>query len=103
MSITPEKVAELEAKHGKVLHLRREAGEAVFRRPKRDEWRKFKADLGNDEGKHMASENLVIACAVWPERAQFEALLDDAPGLIDAFANGLTSWSGLGQAETVKK
>lgn len=103
MSITDEELKQLEVKNRKILVLRRDGYEAIFRRPTRDEYRKFKADLSNDEVKPYALEYLVTACCLHPDRAAFNAMLDEAPALSDSFGNDLVKWAGLGQAEVVKK
>ena len=100
-------LADLKAKHGDIVHLKRavdeEQFEAVFRYPTRVEYRKFKTEAGDEETKVTALETLVIACCVHPDGPAFSAMLDRRPGLIDSFGNGLARKAGLGEAKVVKK
>lgn len=105
MAPTDEIKSELEAKYGKekILHVKRVGEEAIFRRPSRDEWRRFLGELGDDDTKAMATERLVVLCCVYPSATELSAILDDKPALAQSWGNELTSFSGLGRAEVVKK
>lgn len=102
-TITASTISDLEAKHGKVLHVRREGYEAVFRRPDRMEWRKFMSEIADDDTKPLAAEQLALATCVLPDREGFNRMLDEMPALAQSFGNAVTVFAGLGKAEVIKK
>ena len=69
---TAEELAELEEKHGDVLHLKSDSEMSpwavIVRRPTRPETMKFKADSRKDGNQAvLAPEAFIRAIAVWPK------------------------------------
>ena len=96
-------VSELEAKHGPILSLESEFGEAAFRVPTAVEWQRFIDELADAETRGRAARNLVVACRVHPSAEDFIALIGSRPGLVQAFGNQLTDFAGLKKVEIRKK
>lgn len=93
----------LKVEHGNGLYLL-EAGDhaIVARAPGRAVWKKFRATLTTDR-KADALELLVRDCVVHPTGAEFEAMLDERPGLAETFGNELADIAGAGdEAERQK-
>lgn len=108
-AVTDEALAELKAKHGerKVLKLTTATPEGVIEvavlKPGRKEYERFRKQLGDDNKRDAALENLLRAQVLSPERAQFDALLDEFPALPEEFGKPLLTAIGLsGSAEVGK-
>ncbi len=99
--ITIEQVEELQKTHGRVVHVKGEGWEAVFRKPKRVEYKRFRAMLFSD-AKADAAEWLALATVVVPERAALDALLEDYPGIPEAASKALTQIAGITIDESAK-
>lgn len=104
-SIDDKTVAEFEAKYGtgKILHLKRHGEEALFRRPNREEWRLFMTQIHDEDTRADAIERLAVKCCVYPDSSELNRILDDKPGLAQSWGNEVSSFAGMGRAETVKK
>ena len=101
--LTSEQVQEFEAKHGRIAHVRGKDGawECVFRKPKRAEYKRFRA-LAVSDSKAEAQEWLALATCVYPDATALEALLDNYPGIPEAAAGKLTELAGIATEETGK-
>lgn len=87
--LTDEQMAALEAQHGRIgrLKSKREGGwEVVFRKPRRAEFKQFRARAHNPAQKAEAQEILARQCVVYPSREAFDALLEDYPAICDSEA-----------------
>ena len=104
--ITTEKLAELEAAHGRigvVTHTDGKSWAVVLRKPKRGEYKMFRAHSGNDQKRPEAQENLVKQTCIWPETGQaLDALLDEWPGIPEACGAMLMSLAGMSGLEQGK-
>lgn len=107
--LSPDEIKALEEKYGsiddgKLAHVVGAGGkwEAVFRKPTRMHYKRFRAQLFNDSTKADAMENLARACAVYPEGLAFDALLEEYPGACEAAAKKLTDMMGVNAEEESK-
>jgi len=93
----------LKAEHGDGLYLL-EAGDysIVARAPGRQIWKKFRATLTTDR-KAESLELLVRDCLVHPAGAEFEAMLEERPGLAETFGNELADIAGAGDEAERRK
>jgi hypothetical protein len=103
MEITPEAIAELEAKHGEVEVYESDFGSAAFRAANSKEWQRFLDEMNNDALKSRALKNLVFACCVAPERAEFDRFIERRPGLVQGFGNQLVEFCGMHTVRVRKK
>ena len=69
-------------KHGRVEEIETAAGKLAFRKPTRQEWRKFKiAIAGEPEAMASADDNLMLDTIVSHDRAELAVMLDADPGI----------------------
>src|ERR1700694_2743323 len=105
MPIEKEKLEELKAQHGDVVHLLEAAREQIaVRAPGRAIYARFRELMLGPRGV-MANEQLVSDCLLWPKSGtpELEAIYDRHPGVIDAFANELVRMAGGGVSVDEKK
>jgi hypothetical protein len=83
MALSEEQIQEFEQKHGKVAHCKAKSGawEAVFRKPTRPEYKRWRSQTANEATRADAQEILLTSCVVYPERVAFQALLDQYPAI----------------------
>ncbi len=107
--ITDAQFAALKTEHGdgRVCVIETDAvGDIAFRSPKRMELKRFQEQVGPDaKGAQRAAaiENLVMATVVSPDRAEFEALLQDYPGLPMTCINPLLELAAVEDKPRVRK
>lgn len=77
--------------------------EVVVRKPKEDEWRRFRAMQGDDEQRPGALRMLAIYSAVFPKGADFMAMLADHPGMAETVGAKLTKIAGVDGTATSRK
>lgn len=70
------------------------ACEIVIKAPPRGEYKRFRSMLFNDEQKPEALETLAKACLVYPEPAQFQAMLEDRPALAETVGGHAAELAG---------
>jgi hypothetical protein len=99
--VTDVLIAELKVKHGQVLHLATEDGEAVFRSPNRHEWAAYLAALSGDD-KATATRDLVFQCCVWPAAPEFLKLTEKRPGIVLSFGGELVEFAGVKKTQIRK-
>lgn len=105
--LTPEAIAELETKYGRIAVVNGKrptateanpkpepSWQAVFRAPKRVEWKMFKSHGLDAHKKVDCMETLCLQTVVYPERAAFDALLDDYPGIPEACVDAIRALVG---------
>lgn len=94
--LTEDQIKDLESQHKRIAHVVDKNGqwECVFRAPKRDEYKRFRAMLHDDALKPEATEYLARACVVYPTREGFDALLNDYPALGEACADKIGELAG---------
>jgi hypothetical protein len=108
MEITDSNAAEIAAKVKadkqlpRVMLLSNKYGRAFFRPATAAEYQRLVDEQAKPELKTTALKRLVLACAVYPEGAEFAALLEAKPGLAQTFGNEIAADAGL-FAETEKK
>lgn len=88
------KLQDLKNEYGNILLYTVEGKDFVFRRPNRADYRRMKMEIGLENKKHMATENLAISCLVFPERKEYDATLDRWPAFADRVANDLAEMLG---------
>lgn len=101
--LPPQLMAELEKKHGEIVAVRTAAGPAAFRVFKRQEYQRFNQMLVDDKKKHMALEFIALACCVYPDQPQFQAMVDRKPGIIASCANAVLEHGGVDGEPVVGK
>ena len=93
-------IDELKAKHGELTQVDVGEQEFIVRGPTKAEYAAFRAMIFDESKRAYATEDLVRACIVYPERKAFEALLAHRPALPEVLSEHvLTLAKG---AETVK-
>lgn len=111
MAISPEQIAELEAKHGsRIAHVKCARAdvdgsplwECVFRKPGRQEWKAYKRAIHNPAEIATAQEDLALKCAILPARADFDKLLDEWPAIPEAAAKAFDVLLGIDVEATGK-
>ena len=103
--LTEQQVEELRTQHGRIAHLVGKGGawEVVLRKPTRAEVKKFRADAHNPATAPNAQETLCRAIVVYPPKGPaFEALLDDYPGIPEAFTGQIQDLIGMSVEESGK-
>ena len=104
-ALTPEKIEELRAAHGRieVVNAKNGAWQVVYRKPTRAEYRRFRAMSHRPEAIADAQEMLARACCVHPAPATaFDALLEDFPGIPEGSGKALGDLAGMSADETGK-
>lgn len=98
---SPEKIAELETKHKRVVVVNaswEEGGEPVWsvvlRRPNRGEYKRLRGELANEETKADATERLFRQICVLPEGQEIDALLDEWPAVAEACSDTMLKMLG---------
>jgi hypothetical protein len=103
MEFTPESITDLEGKHGTIEVYESDFGAAAFRPARPPEWQRFLDEMNVEGLKSRALRNLVFACCVAPDRAEFEQLIQARPGLVQAFGNQLIELCGMHTVRVRKK
>jgi hypothetical protein len=89
---------ELRAKHGTIRIALTQAGELIFRKPTRQEWKKYKIQLaGTPAELASATENLMLDTVVSHTREDLLNLLEQFPAIdnADAVTQALRELSGV--------
>jgi len=117
MPIAQEKLDELEAKYKRIAYLKgkeesynkddgstgtRVSWECVFRRPSRAEYKQFRSMSHNPSQVADAQEILARKCVLIPEPKDFDALLEDWPGIPEAATKAFTELTGISAQEDLK-
>lgn len=103
--ISQEKLLELEAKHGRigvVTHPDGKSWTVVLRKPRRAEYKMFRAHSNDPRRAPDAQENLIKQTCVFPDAAGLEALLEDWPGIPEACGRTLIELAGMSGLEQGK-
>jgi hypothetical protein len=103
--LTPEQEAKLKEAHpGAELHrLSNEYAEVVVKVPSFEVYQKFLDQLAEPSAKTHAPRLLLMACLVHPPEAEFRALIQTRPGVVQSFANDLVELAGLKAVTDRKK
>jgi hypothetical protein len=93
VALTDEQFKALEAQYGRIGRIKSKAmkdgapvWECVFRKPKRAEFKQFRARAHNPAQRADAQEQLARQCVVHPSKEAFDALLEDYPAICDSEA-----------------
>lgn len=93
--IPADTLKEIEAKHGEPLIVPTALGQVAFRQPRRFEYQRFQQKLMNEKTRHLAGEELVRSCVVFPDTVKaFDDLLEIRPFMITQCSNKLIEWAG---------
>jgi hypothetical protein len=106
-SLTEEQLERIKAENpGVELHLvsSPETGvDVVVRKPKEDEWRRFRAMQADDEQRSGALRLLAIHSSVFPKGAEFMAMLAEFPGMAETVGAKLIKIAGVDGTATSRK
>lgn len=106
MPLTQEDIDKLEVTHKRIAHLKGNGTpppwEIVLRKPTRAEYKRFRAMSHNPAQVPDAQEVLARATVVYPTREEFDALLEEYPGIPEACGKSFTELSGIAHQEDVK-
>jgi hypothetical protein len=102
LEIPPEVISKLKAEHGGLRLLGNDDGCAIFRCPTTQEWQRFLDQMAEPETKAAAVKQLVIDCCVYPPEAQFFALIERKPGIVNAFGGDVIEFAGMKRLQTRK-
>ena len=107
MEFSPEVIAQLESEHGPIdvgfQIYESDFGSAAFRPPKPQEWQRYLDEMNQEALKSRALKHLVFSCAIAPDKAEFQALIDSRPGLVQGFGNQLVDFAGMFGVRVRKK
>lgn len=98
-------IEDVKARHpGVELHLLTSGDAAVIiRRPTRHDYARFRKHTADEHFRELALDSLVRSLVVHPDRAGFDAMLNDRPGLCEEFGAPVVELLGLtGKAEAKK-
>lgn len=101
-AIPQDKLLELEAKYGRIGVVTHHDGKSwaiVLRKPKRAEYKLFRANVNNPARAPEAQETLVKQTCVFPDANGLEAMLEDWPGIPEAAGKMLSELAGLAGIE----
>lgn len=99
-------IAALKQKHGdRIARLPTPDGSTlIVQRPTKAIWVLFTNDVGRDDCDRAALiERLVLDCAVYPDRAQVKALLDEYPAFAAGASGELSKMAGATDKLDAKK
>jgi hypothetical protein len=116
MPLSKDQLAELEEKHGRIAHVVGKAvssfrepakaptpsWEVVYRRPRRAEYKLFRANANNPARKADALEILARQCVVHPPPEAFDALLDEYPAIAEASSDALMDLTSMSADDSGK-
>lgn len=88
-ALTPETIDALKQKLNvsRLYQLEAKSGESVLvRMPTTGDWRRFRSQLHEERKRVDAPETLLRSCIVHPDKAGFDAMVEEMPGLLDNFA-----------------
>ena len=105
MTLTQEQLTELEAKHGDIIYVESPC-EVVFRKPRRDECKMFRANTHNPRMAADAQEILLSTVVVYPTREEFmNVILEKYPLLCEAPAvsDAIMRLTGMAAQESAKR
>ena len=100
MSISSDEIKALEVTHKRVAVVRskHDDWEVVYRRPTRQEYKRFRAMAQSNPD---AQEQLCRSIVVFPSKEAFDALLEDWPGIPEASAKAIMDLTGMQSKEDV--
>ena len=106
IGILSDKLLELEAKHGRigvVTHPDGKSWAIVLRKPRRNEYKMFRAHSNNPQRLADAQEVLVTQTCIWPaDPNALQALMDEWPGIPEACGRTLIELAGMSGLEQGK-
>lgn len=94
MTLSEDVIEKLKAEHGELTQLTHGPDEVIVRTPNRAQWKRFRAQIGNEKRRDDALELLLRDCVVHPEKADFDAMLDRRPGLAETFGAQVVELAG---------
>lgn len=103
--LSPEQLAELEQKHGRigvVSHPDDKSWVVVLRKPKRAEYKMFRAHANNPQHAPDSQENLLKQTCVWSYPTALDPLLEEWPGIPEACGKTLAMLAGMSGLEQGK-
>lgn len=99
-------LVELEAKHGRIGVVTSKDGKSwrvVLRKPKRAEYKMFRANTNNPQRAPEAQETLFMQTCLYPEgRAALDVLLEEWPGIPEACGQTFIDLGGMVGIESGK-
>lgn len=102
-TLSDTQIDELREKHGDIRVIGTMLGDCVFATPTRPNCKRFSSMLSDDKRKADAVEFLVRSCVVHPSREEFEAMLDEKPGILWTCAPPVQELAGFSSEPEVKK
>ena len=90
-----DKIDSLKAEYGEINAYPVAGYEFICRCPTDAIYKKFRTQIMDENKRMNASEELVRACVVWPEREEFSSILKKRPGIVETLLGELTDWAGL--------
>ena len=101
---TEEEIQKLRETHGRIEVVTGKGGAwvVVYRKPTRAEYKRFRAMSHRPEAVADAQEALARSCAVFPAKAEYDALLEDYPAIPEASGKALGDLAGISAEETGK-
>ncbi len=105
--LSDEELGVLEQTHGRIGVVTSPDGRSwgvVMRKPKRAEYKMFRANATSDKVqiKNEAQETFFKQTCVWPNAQSLDALLEEWPGIPEACSGVLMSLAGMSGAEQGK-
>lgn len=105
--MTEQGIKELQEKHGKIHVLSVEVDgdhyEVVVKRPSRAEFKRYRGDSMKEGAKRDEVAEEFLLRHIVSERAEWDAIAEDRPGLVETFVVKLLGICGFGAEVEAKK
>jgi hypothetical protein len=98
-ALSDETIAELKAKHGTLYRIDSDLGAVVHKHPGQAEVDAYLLGSHMHGSEQESCNNLVFGCRVWPDVATVEKMFDEAPGIVDKFAESIMDQAGGGETD----
>jgi hypothetical protein len=94
--IDTKKLDELKVEHPRAVAFTAGGVTVVAVPPSRVQWRRFKACIRDEQKRVDAFEVLLRDCAIYPDKAGIEAMLEERPALAEVFGDEIAGLAGAG-------
>ena len=101
--LSDEQIAALEKEYGEIVVVATKVGPCAFRVPRKKEYDRYKSTLFKEATRSAAPELLVKMCVVYPSAAEFEAMVDKAPAIVDTCVSPVLELAGMNSEADTKK
>lgn len=102
--LTQDKINELKDEHGPLQLITTDEDDSIIAKiPSKAVYDKYKTALFDERKRVRANEMLVRDCLVYPDRPDFNAMIETKPALIETFSTKLLELAGARETVEAKK